>query len=243
VTGNSIFERNDDADRFEAVIDAVAGFVGGRPVVTGSFAVEWNIGARDGQVRPRKLNDIDLVVGEFSEILSGIAKRFLIIHFHPTRERGNLLMQLVDRQTRTRVDIFSARSAAIFDRALEAQFGGIEVALVSAEDLAARLLAIIAILLDGRTVDPKYVDSFTRLLHVVDRDVACELWKEYSWGNYTDQFLPTANKVIDLVHRQQGLLKPIEYSQNTDEICQWCIKTDEFPIADRKAVFEMLGYV
>jgi hypothetical protein len=222
---------------------AVSPYVDGLPLVTGSFAVEWNIRERGGRVRPRQLNDIDLVVVEASEIEPDISHKFLIHHFHPTREKGNVLMQLVEPRTRTRVDIFTARSASVVERASRTRYKETELAVVSAEDLAARLLAIIVIVLDGRTVDPKYVDSFSRSFEVADRDAASKLWQEYRWGNYTDEFLPTADEVVKLIRRRQDLLKTVEYSHDVDAKCQWCVEADEFPLADRREVFRLLGYV
>ena len=240
---DSIFDRPADAERFAKVIEAVCPFVDGSPVVTGSFAVEWNIREHGGRVCPRSLNDVDLVVDDASAISPGIGGKFLIHHFHPTREKGNVLMQLVEPKTRTRVDIFSARSESVVERASRTWYEGTQFAVVSAEDLAARLLAIIAIVLDGRTVDPKYVDSFSRLLEIVDQDAAGTLWHEYRWGNYTDEFLRTAEEVIEHIRRRQDLLKSIEYSQDVDADCEWCVETDEISITDRKEIFRQLEYV
>jgi hypothetical protein len=243
VTAIPIFERAEDAERFERVIGAVASFVRGLPIVTGSFAVEWNIGKAGGRVVPRRLNDIDLVVEDASAISPAISGKFLVHHFHPTREKGNVLMQLVDPETATRVDIFSARSASVTERSHQARSGGVDVLVLSAEDLAARLLAIVVIVLDGRTVDPKYFESFSRLLEVVDRNAVSRLWQEYRWGNYAGAFLPTAEKVMRRLHDHPELLKPIEYPKDVDAACGWCVETEDFPIADRREVFRLLGYV
>src|SRR4051812_18746784 len=90
----------DQAERFGLVLGRIAECIGTEFLLTGSAAVEWQIGAASGEVRRRTLNDIDLVAREISP---GVTEHFLIHHYHPTREKGNILMQLVDPETSMRV--------------------------------------------------------------------------------------------------------------------------------------------
>jgi hypothetical protein len=189
------------------------------------------------------LNDIDVVVAGPEAILPGVSERFLVHHFHPTREKGNVLLQLVEPRSRTRIDVFSARSETIAERGGEIRILGQDRLVVSAEDLAARLLGIVAIVLDGKTVDPKYADSLERLLEIVDRDSVDRLWLEYRWGRYNEDFWTTADRVKEAIGACGSLLAPVEYSQDLDSDCSWCVGSADLPRADVKEIHRLLGYV
>ena len=240
----NVFPDGADQDRFIDMLERVRAHVGSTPIVTGSFAVEWQIANRGGVPRSRDLNDIDIVLRNgVADIEPTIGTAFLINHYHPNREAGNLLLQLVDVSQRTRIDIFSPRTSSFASRATNVRLGEAELLITSAEDLSARLLAIIAIVLNGRHVDPKYVDSFKRIVAVADAVLTAELWHDYRWGSLTDSFAATAAAVLETVDNSPDLLSKIEYSRDTSLSCEWCIQTDTLHLADKKVIRDTLGYV
>ena len=115
--------------------------------------------------------------------------------------------------------------------------------MISAEDLLARLLAIIDIVTDDKTVDPKHVESFRRLLSVGDLTEASVLWSEYKRSNELSDFDQTWSDVQRKLAGNANLLKPEVSSQDLDKACPWCVDSAEFPVASRARVFEVLGYV
>ena len=235
---------SDDAGRFVDVVTLLRAHLRQPPIITGSFGAECQILATGGEAKQRHLNDIDLVAADgIADILPSLSDEFLIHHFHPTREQGNVLMQVVEPRSRTRVDIFSPRSPSIVERASKVTFGDVDCLTVSAADLAARLLAIVVIVLDGKSVDPKYFASFERLMKVVDMPLVSQLWHEYRWGSYTGELRETAAEVRRVLNLDSGLLKKTEYSQDLESVCEWCVASDEFPLAGNRKIFEILGHV
>jgi hypothetical protein len=239
-----IYPSEADKRRFMSVISGLAPHFRRPIIVTGSFAVEWNLRQRNGDGRERRLSDIDLVLSEGpSGISSSIAKDFLIHHFHPMRETGNVFIQLVEPQTGTRVDVFSPRSVSVRERVSTIVINGTECEVVAAEDLIARLLAIASILLDGESIDPKYIDSLERLMGIADRQVTAALWGDYRRHGAPVEFCDALEAVRLAVRERPELLKEQEYSTDPDAKCQWCIESPDFPLAERSRIFELIGYV
>ena len=239
-----IFSTPDDVHRFGEVMGSLSPHIRETLMITGSTALEANILSKRGLARRRPLNDVDLVISSGpSAILPSITDEFLVHHFHPTREKGNVLMQLVEPTTKARVDVFSARATGLEDRAYRLRLGALGCRLISAEDLAARLLAIVVIVIDGKSVDPKYFDSLERLTEVIDHQLASRLWPEYRWGNNIYDFHDTLDRMKKAIAESGNLLKPTEYSQDTEAICSWCSGSNEFEIADPRKIHEILGYV
>jgi hypothetical protein len=240
----NIYANGEDRDRFVDVLQRVRPHVSSTPIVTGSFAVEWQIAGRGGKARSRDLNDIDIVLenGD-ADISPTIGGGFLINHYHPKREAGNLLLQLVDVPRRTQIDIFSPRSSSIASRAANVRLGETDLLVASAEDLSARLLAIIAIALDRGHVDPKYVDSFERIVAVADAEITAQLWQEYKWGGFEDSFAATTAAVLNALDHSPDLLRKTEYSRDLSVLCSWCVQSDILPLADKRVIRDTLGYV
>lgn len=238
------FLSHDDAARFSAMLALLSRHLNGPVVVTGSFAVEWQLLTKHGDGQKRRLNDIDLVaVNGLTDIGRGLKTDFLIHHFHPTREAGNVLVQLVEPHSQTRIDIFSARSPSVGERASPAVVDGTNCRIVSAEDLAARLLAIMAVVLSGVSVDAKYLDSLKRIMAVADEGLTDSLWSEYRRDGDPANFGDVFGGVTSRLSERSDLLKPTEYSQDITAECPWCVQTDDFPLAPRSLIFEILGYV
>ncbi|MEP7075850.1 MAG: hypothetical protein ABI878_08565 [Acidobacteriota bacterium] len=241
---SEIYPVANDAERFRLVLAMLARHLDERVTVTGSFAVEWHLLREGVATGGRRLNDIDTVFANpTAGIGEGIAEDFLINHFHPGREKGNIYMQLVEPKTATRVDLFSARSPSLAERESRTALDGIDAGVISIEDLQARLLAIIDIVIENKTVDPKHLRSFTRLMEVSDPIKAAALWSEYKRSGELPDFGQTWNDVQRKLAESPDLLKPEMYSHDVDSVCPWCVDSEAFPVADRSRIFEVLGYV
>jgi hypothetical protein len=216
--------------------------VDGPLIITGSFAVEWQIDRLGGIARPRRLNDLDVVVPDgITNLRAGAAGDLLIHHFHPTRELGNVLIQLVDPRHRLRIDIFSARTPSIVERSSLASIGGVDCRILSAEDLTARLLAIVNIVCEGRAIDPKYWQSLQRLTEVADPGAVSTLWPIYRRSGDEDLDI-VLERVRAVLAATPGLLQPHEYETDIHRECQWCVQRTGFPLAAPDAVFALLGH-
>lgn len=239
-----IFISPADARRFAEVLALLSKHFVEPMIVTGSFAAEWQMQEKGGEVRKRRLNDIDLVAAKgLAGIGAGLKTDFLIHHFHPTREAGNVFVQLVEPRSCTRVDIFSPRSPLLSARTSKVNIDGTNCELLSAEDLTARLLAIVGIVLDGTSVDPKYLDALKRLMVVTDPGLTAELWNDYRRSSDPADLNDAFHAVTHMLGERSDLLRPVEYSQDINAECPWCIVSDDFPLAPRTQIYEMLGYV
>lgn len=192
---------------------------------------------------PIRLNDIDIVVNEITDLGDDIAADFLIHHFHPTREAGNVVMQIVDARTSTRVDLFSARSAGLGDRAVKVDIDGIALKMTAAEDLTARLAAILAAVTDGKVVDGKYLESFRMLANIADREAVKKLWTEYRRQGDPADFDEMIANINNAIDHDPALLAPIQYAQDLSTRCPWCVEDGRFPRADPARIAAILGHV
>src|SRR5204862_4520609 len=109
---------------------------------------------------------------------------FFVSHFHPSRGRGKIILQLVDERHRVRIDLFTPYSPSLMSRVLSSELFGIVCRFVSAEDLTARLLAVLYGVTTGEHVDPKYYDKFSLISEFADMDTVREIWSDYRKTDY-----------------------------------------------------------
>ncbi len=86
---------------------------------------------------------IDVVVEGLPSLRTSLSQDFLIMHFHPHRGRGKILIQLVDEDHGTRIDVFTPGSSSLTTRLTDSAIGDLQCRIVSAEDLLAKLLSVI----------------------------------------------------------------------------------------------------
>ena len=89
-------------------------------VLTGSIAVGWHLLSHGWQPVKNHLNDIDTVAMRgLSGIGPALGQDFLVNHFHPNRGRGRVLLQLVDQEHRTRIEVFTPGSDSLAERLVD----------------------------------------------------------------------------------------------------------------------------
>jgi hypothetical protein len=213
-------------------------------VITGSIAAGWHLFRSGRRLKKRRLNDIDTVaVRGLSPVRPSLSRDFLINHFHPQRERGKVLLQLVDEEHGTRTEVFTAVSDSVAERLTDCTIGGLPCRLISAEDALAKLLSIVYSVMDDRPVDPKYVEHFNELRAASDMTVAGKLWRDYRKENHHADFDEAAEAVNLRIKEKPHLLQATSYCQDINFACEWCHESDSFPIASRSKVYDVLGYV
>lgn len=213
-------------------------------VLTGSIAAGWHLLNSGMQPVKNHLNDIDTIALQGSSgIGPALSQDFLVNHFHPYRGGGRVLLQLVDEEHRTRVEVFTPGSDSLTERLIDSTIGELPCRLVSAEDLLVKLLSIIHSVTEGEAVDPKYVERFDSLSAVSDMDVARRLWGEYRKENQRADFDEAAELVKSKIASDPNLLRATRYCQDVNFHCEWCYESELFPVASRFKVHEILGYV
>lgn len=239
-----IFLAPEDVSRCFGSLSKLARHLDEPVVITGSIAAGWHLLNGGRPLKKRRLNDIDTVaVKGLSHVSSSLSQDFLINHFHPYRERGKVLLQLVDEEYGTRTEVFTPGSDSLAERLVDCAVGDLRCRVVSAEDASAKLLSIIHSVVEGGPVDPKYVEQFDALSAVADRAVTGKVWADYRKENQPSDFDEAAEAVESRITANPNLLQATCYCQDVDLVCAWCQESEMFPIASRSRVYEILGYV
>jgi hypothetical protein len=239
-----LFLAHEDISRCVGSLSKLARHVEGPVVITGSIAAGWHLLKSGRRVKKRLLNDIDTVaVTGLSRIRPSLRQDFLINHFHPDREKGKVLLQLVDEEFGTRTEVFTPGSDSLAARLIDCAIGDVACRVVSAEDALAKLLSIIHCVIEGRPVDPKYVEQFDLLSEVADMALTRKVWGDYRKENQHLDFDEAVEAVKLKLTANANLLQATCYCQDIDFVCVWCRESELFPIAPRFRIYEILGYV
>ncbi len=213
-------------------------------IITGSIAAGWHLLKAEKRLKKRQLNDIDTVaVAGLSTIRSSLSRDFLINHFHPYREKGKVLLQLVDEEHATRIEIFTPGSDSLAERLIDCAIGDLSCRIVSAEDALAKLLSITCSVIEDKPVDPKYVEQFDLLSRMADMAVTRKVWGDYRKENQHPDFDEAVEAVKLKLAATPSLLQTTCYCQDINFVCAWCHQSELFPIASRHRIYDILGYV
>ena len=239
-----LFLKHEDISKCFGSLSKLAQHLDEQVVITGSIATGWHLLKGGRRFEKRRLNDIDTVaVTGLSIIHPSLSKDFLINHFHPYREKGKVLLQLVDEEHATRMEIFTPVSDSLAERLVDCAIGDLPCRIVSAEDCLAKLLSIIYSVIEGRPVDPKYVEQLDLLSTVVDRTVIRKVWGDYRKENQHTDFDDATEAIKLSIAANPNLLQATSYCQDINFVCEWCYESELFPIASRSKIYEILGYV
>lgn len=213
-------------------------------VITGSIASGWHLLNSGWQVKRKSLNDIDTVaLTGLSQLSPSLTQDFLINHFHPSRERGKVLLQLVDEEHGTRIEVFTPQSNSLGERLTQCAIGDLPCRIISAEDALSKLLSIIHASSEGMPVDPKYVEQFDLLSQIANQERTQKVWRDYRKESQHLDFNEAAERAKACIAADPSLLQPTSYCQDVNYVCAWCQESELFPVASRSKIYEILGYV
>jgi hypothetical protein len=231
--------KRDDARRASDVAERLLAD-GFRGALTGSVATEAQLRAHGRPIDHAALNDLDFVVESFNTIPASLAGRFLIHHIHPDAPQGKTLLQLVDRDSALRVDLFRAFGTTLTRaRVLDEQTGRLPVLAV--EDLVARSTSYVCgRLRQGRPIDVKHVRAFTRLAGLGKPPRLADAWQDHR------QELPgtleeATQQANELLERSPDLVVREKYS-DVVTVCDQCRNCGPFRRAPADAIVSILGY-
>ncbi len=238
-----IFLTSEDATRCYGSLLKLMPYIKEPFVITGGIATGWHLLKNRVSRKKRHINDIDIVVEGLSSLHASLNRDFLIRHFHPCREKGKILVMLVDKEYGTRIDVFTPSTSSLIKRLTNFAIGETSLRFISTEDLLAKLLTIVDVVTDDKPVDPKYVEHFNSLFIVADLETVREIWGEYRKENQPLDFEEAVEVVQRRIAANPALLQANHYSQDINQVCAWCQESELFPLAPLSKIYEILGYV
>jgi len=189
-----------------------------RVAITGGVAIDLQLDTdRLGRTQ-RQPEDLDLIADAADVVSPGVIDEFLVSHFHlPQPGYPKFLVQLVHPATAVRADVFSD-SLGLLPRARPRALAGLSVRVVGLDMLLDHKLALLADASTERPVDAKhYADAL--LL-----------------ANHCGRPVPAVAASV--------LSRP-EYSRDAGATCARCeaSRSREFPLAEKRRILDILGYV
>jgi len=190
-----------------------------RVALTGGVAIGVHLGVTAGD-RNRRVaaGDVDFVAEDARAVRETVTIDFLVSHFHlPQPGYPKFLIQLVDPATRLRLDFFPDLRRAL-TRAQVADVAGVALRVLEAQDILDHKLAILAGASAASPIEEKHYADARRLGTICGREVPP---------------LPDSH------------LSSTTYSQDIDAACVRCevSRCAGFPLAPKRAIFDILGYV
>jgi hypothetical protein len=190
-----------------------------RVALTGGVAIGVH-GRRANGIHPRlaAADDVDFVAEGVEAVRESVTKTFLVSHFHlPQPAHPKFLVQLAEPATRLRVDFFPDALGAL-SRASVVEIGGIPLRVLDMCDVLEHKLHLISGASAHTPVEPKHYADARALGVICGRTVPR----------------------VDPSH-----LVRIARSESLDEICPRCqtSRSPAFPLASKRALFDVLGYV
>lgn len=191
----------------------------GRIALTGGVAIGLHTdGVGCTPSRTLAAEDIDFVAADVGAVRPTVSNEFLISHFHvPQPGYPKFMIQLADPVTTLRVDVFPDSLGAL-RRAALTDVDGVPLRIVAVDDLLAHKLALLSKASVTNPVEEKH--------HADARRLAAR----------------SGRPVPSVPHAQRTTAA---FSQDLDEVCLRCQHSlsSEFPLASKRAIFDVLGYV
>ncbi len=189
--------------------------------LTGGLAIEIHL-LRGACVGPKRaLNDLDFVASSFESIPGTLSQHFLFLHRHPSDPPGRMMLQAIDRDTGTRIDVFRAAGSTMSRTSAVDLPGGL-MRLVSLEDLAARAARLSLDLATGACVPAKHAVDFMRLAPLVDASRIETVWQDHRKPQHPGSFTEAVLILQGLISAKQDLLVTPEYSLDPPAFCARC---------------------
>ena len=190
-----------------------------RIALTGGVAIGLHVANIDGDsTRAAAAEDIDFVAESATAVRPTVTAGFLVSHVHlPQSGHRRFLVQLVDPVTRLRLDFFPDTLEAL-GRASVVNVVGVPLRVLEASDVFEHKVRLLAAASSAAPVEGKHYRDAMRLAAHFGHEVSP---------------LPRSQRVSTV------------YSQDLDDTCARChdSRSAAFPIAPKRAIFEVLGYV
>jgi hypothetical protein len=185
--------------------------------ITGGVAIEHGLAARGCAGVRTAIADLDLVASRLDAVAPTVVNAFLVSHYHVVQPGvPKFMVQLVDPESRIRVDVFPDLVGSL-TRAALAAIGAHHVNVLTLEDVFEHKLLTLSKASAAKPIDPKHAADAELLGVLLRRSVPP---------------LPADALVKD------------GYGGGADLDCRRCALSADprFPLAPKKRVFDLLGW-
>ena len=125
------FSSKEDMLRCQNTLSLLAQHTNTTLVLTGSIAFYWHLVQNNICNEQFSFNDVDVVIEDSSILKQSLSKHCLVSHYHPLRAKGKILLQLVDKLQRVRIDIFTPYSPSLMGRSISIELCGRKFRVIS----------------------------------------------------------------------------------------------------------------
>lgn len=206
-------------------------------VIVGGLAIMHHFLSHGIEVSPRPFNDLDVMVSDVGKIDRSISHDFLVAHYHPKDH----YLALVDRQSKTKVDVFDFNPAP--NETITVIFNGKNIKMRSVEDQLVKTVLDIQRISEQLKVDPKQVSDAQKLTGIADMEKANRFWQsaEFEHSNLTIE--EALKRAVDISKEHPDWLQEKPFHKPGSYECTSCASEDGFTITPMNEVYEVLGYV
>jgi hypothetical protein len=189
----------------------------------------------------RNLNDLDFIAPAFECIPGTLSEDFLCRHIHSLAPPGKTMLQLIERDSALRIDVFRACGETM-SRTIRVDSPSGPMQMAASEDLVARAARLLLDLAEGVPVASKHARDYLRWVELVDSAGMEAAWQDHRKPMHPITFRETKDALRDLIPAGASLLIAPQYSQDPNQVCPLCAPTGAFQLADPKVVLSLLGY-
>lgn len=199
----------------------------------------------------REFNDLDFLLKDVGDLKSSICKDLIVYHYHDytnkKREHADdFFVALVDRSSKVKLDIFSYVPYTPFD-VEEVEFENVKIKIRNPEDQLATQILESAVVLEGGTINPKWIENIEMLLTISDSDKANKYFHSKHYYNGREEN-PFTENVLDVYERIKNKIKinpevlATKSTKRTPYKCELCENKNGFTVSPMENVYKVLGY-
>jgi len=235
------FLKESDAERALKTVRKLAAHDLSEWAIVGGCAVEIHCILNRQQPSFRHLTDIDFVVPAFDSIPRSLEELFLFRHVHPSDRPAKMLLQFVDPETALRIDVFRAYGRTM-SRTFIVELPMGPMRLAAREDVIARSARLLLDLAVNIPVPEKHARDYIRISEGVPPASIEVAWEDHRKPGHPRAFREADQLVRNLIFTRDRLLITAQFSTDTRDVCQRCVRKTPFPLADPAEVLSVLGY-
>jgi hypothetical protein len=212
--------------------------------LVGSPVFTFHINNRSGNITNRDVNDLDIKIDNKDLVPPEIDKDFMIYHYHyypqNTIKQHGFYFALIDKNTKTKIDIFGQKPYFINDYEY-IDFEGTTIKMPTLEEQFITNLLTQCVLLKGHKVWIESIDDLNLMFDYIDKNKATEILRKHHLNTFDGNVSEYMEKInAYLKEHPETLLLNKENKMGVLD-CKDCIVDGPYEITPTKEAFDFLG--